>query len=172
MTRGQKRANTLLALTFAIGALAGAITTASIVKAQSKTIWMPQACYTIVRENEVEHEVKEKSVAETEVEEAPELATEQLGEFKLTAYCTCSACCGQWSDGVTATGTRATPGRTIAVDPDVIPLGSKVYINGFEYTAEDTGGAIKGKRIDVLFPTHQEALNFGVQYAEVAIITE
>lgn len=168
MTRGQKRANLLLAIAFFIGALGGAATTAAVVKAQSKTIWMPQACYTVIRENEVET----KAVEEEEVEEAPKLETKNLGRFKLTAYCTCAKCCGQWADGATATGTRATPGRTIAVDPDVIPLGSKVYINGFEYTAEDTGGAIKGKRIDVLFPTHQEALNFGVQYAEVAIITE
>lgn len=96
--------------------------------------------------------------------------TPSLGEFKLTAYCTCEKCCGKWADGVTYTGTQATPGRTVAVDPDVIPLGSKVSINGKEYTAEDIGGAVKGNRIDVLFPTHQDALNFGVQYAEVAIL--
>lgn len=95
--------------------------------------------------------------------------TTSLGEFKLTAYCTCSKCCGQWADGITYTGTEATPGRTIAVDPKVIELGSTVIINGTEYIAEDIGGAIKGNRIDVLFPTHQEALEFGIQYADVSI---
>lgn len=174
MTRGQKRATALLALTFTAGALGGALTTVSIVKAHDRTIWMPQACYTIVREAEVEAIVEETAVEETEVvnlpEEAPALNEIHLGDFKLTAYCTCSKCCGQWADGITATGTKATPGRTVAVDPDVIPLGSKVFINGFEYTAEDTGGAIKGHRIDILFPSHQEALNFGVQYGEVSII--
>ena len=70
---------------------------------------------------------------------------------------------------MTYTGTEATAGRTVAVDPDVIPLGSTVYIDGAEYIAEDIGGAIKGRRIDVLLPTHEAALEFGVQYADVAI---
>lgn len=89
-----------------------------------------------------------------------------LGEFKLTAYCACLKCCGK-TDGITATGTKATQGRTIAVDPKVIPYGSEVIINGHTYIAEDCGGAIKNNRIDVYFDSHQEALNFGVQYAEV-----
>lgn len=95
--------------------------------------------------------------------------TTDLGEFKLTAYCTCAKCCEEWADGITYTGTQATAGRTIAVDPEVIPLGSTVYINGAEYVAEDIGGAIKGNRIDVLHTTHQEALEFGIQYADVSI---
>ena len=95
---------------------------------------------------------------------------EHLGEFMLTAYCTCSKCCEQYADGLTSTNVEAVPGRTIAVDPRVIPMGSTVYINGTEYTAEDTGGAIKGNRIDVLFPSHQEALEFGIQYADVSYI--
>lgn len=95
---------------------------------------------------------------------------ESLGEFKLTAYCPCEKCCGEWADGITYTGTVATAGRTVAVDPRVIPLGSTVRINGHDYIAEDIGGAIKENRVDVFFDTHQEALQFGVQYADVAII--
>lgn len=95
---------------------------------------------------------------------------ESLGEFKLTAYCPCEQCCGEWADGITYTGTRATEGRTVAVDPSVIPLGSTVRINGHDYIAEDIGGAIKENRVDVFFDTHQAALQFGVQYADVAII--
>ncbi len=101
------------------------------------------------------------------IETNPEIRN--MGEFRLTAYCTCEKCCGQWADGLTYTGTVATPGRTVAVDPDVIPLGSTVYINGAEYIAEDIGGVIKGGRIDVLFATHQEALEFGVQKAYISI---
>lgn len=100
----------------------------------------------------------------------PEPEPESLGEFKLTAYCPCAKCCGEWADGITYTGTIATAGRTIAVDPAVIPLGSTVRINGQDYIAEDIGGAIKENRVDVFFDTHQEALQFGVQYADVAII--
>ena len=49
----------------------------------------------------------------------------------------------------------------------MIPMGSHVIIDGHEYIAEDTGGAIKGNRIDVFFDSHQDALNFGVKYMTV-----
>lgn len=111
----------------------------------------------------LETEPEPEEVAEIE----PEL--QSLGTFKLTAYCPCPQCCGEWADGITYTMTEATAGRTVAVDPKVIPLGSTVYINGTPYVAEDIGGAIKGNRIDVYFPDHQTALQFGVQYAEVEI---
>lgn len=100
------------------------------------------------------------------VTEAPTRQVELLGNFKLTAYCACEKCCGK-SDGITATGTKATANRTIAVDKTVIPYGTTVVINGIEYVAEDTGGAIKGNIIDIFFDNHQDAINFGVQYADV-----
>lgn len=108
----------------------------------------------------------------TEVIEVTEPDNYYLGEFKLTAYCPCSSCCGQWADGITATGTTAKAGRTIAVDPSVIPYGSEVIINGHTYVAEDCGGAIKGNRIDIYFDSHSEALEFGIQYADVYIVGE
>ena len=95
-----------------------------------------------------------------------------LGEFKLTAYCNCKKCCGKWAGGPTASGKMPKQGRTIAVDPKVIPLGSKVVINGITYIAEDTGSAIKNKRIDVYFDSHKEALKFGVQYAKVYVVID
>ena len=106
---------------------------------------------------------------------------ESLGEFKLTAYCSCEKCCGEWAlnrpkdengkDIVYgSTGTILVAGTSIATDPSVIPYGSQVEINGHIYTAHDTGGAIQGNRIDVYFDNHQDALNFGVQYAEVFLI--
>lgn len=96
-----------------------------------------------------------------------------LGTFDITAYCGCAACCG-WSTGITATGTKATEGRTISVDPAIIPLGSKVVIQFedgtiHEYTAEDTGSAIKGRIIDLYFADHAEAWRFGRQNCEVYI---
>ena len=95
-----------------------------------------------------------------------------LGEFTITHYCACSVCCGKWADGITASGKTATAGRTIATDPKVIPLGSKVVINGWEYVAEDTGGAIKGNRIDIYVDDHKEALNLGKYKAEVQQVRE
>ncbi|WML28493.1 3D domain-containing protein [Neobacillus sp. OS1-33] len=59
----------------------------------------------------------------------------------------------------------------MAVDPSVIPLGSKVYVEGFgEAIAADTGGAIKGKRIDIFIPSEQDALDFGVKKLKVTIL--
>jgi len=85
-----------------------------------------------------------------------------LGKFLITAYCTCRVCCGVYSGGNrTASGTVPTSNRTIAVDTDVIPFKTKVVINGQVYVAEDRGSAIKGKRIDMFFMTHKEALRWG-----------
>ena len=85
-----------------------------------------------------------------------------LGQFVITAYCTCRVCCGVYSGGNrTASGTVPTSNRTIAVDTNVIPFRTKVVINGQVYVAEDRGGAIKGKRIDMFFMTHKEALRWG-----------
>ena len=92
-----------------------------------------------------------------------------MGEFRLTAYCACKKCCGSSADGITATGTVPVQGRTIAVDEDVIPYGSEVIINGHTYTAEDCGGSIIGKRIDIYFDSHEEALEFGVQHEKVIL---
>lgn len=87
--------------------------------------------------------------------------------FTITHYCKCSKCCGEWSDEPTASGKWPKEGRTIAVDPKVIPLGTKVNINGQEYIAEDTGSAIKGNRIDVYCDNHSEALSKGKYTANV-----
>lgn len=110
-----------------------------------------------------------------EITEEPTEAEEELidlGEFRITAFCACPVCCGEWSDGITYTGTVATEGRTIAVDPDVIPLGSVVEINGAEYVAEDIGSAIRGKRLDIFFSDHNDALVWGVQDLEVYLVEE
>ncbi len=92
-----------------------------------------------------------------------------LGIFKLTAYDACLLCCGK-TDGITATGTIAAEGRTIAVDPRVIPYGSRVMINGNIYIAEDTGKKIIGNYIDVFLNTHERAKQFGVKQAEVFLL--
>jgi len=76
------------------------------------------------------------------------------------------------ADGtITATGTKATVGRTIAVDPSVIPLGWWVYIEGIGYRrAEDTGGAIKGNKIDVYLASDSQARQFGRRKAKTVHI--
>ena len=88
--------------------------------------------------------------------------------FKVTAYCSCSKCCGKQT-GITASGTKATAGRTIAASGQ-FAFGTKLIINGKEYTVEDRGGAIQGNRIDIYMNSHAEALAGGVKYlpAQVA----
>ena len=90
----------------------------------------------------------------------------------VTAYCPCEECCPGTSDGITYTETIATEGRTIAVDPGVIPLGSIVEVNGTNYVAEDTGGAIKGKHIELYFDNHDDALAWGRQSIPVYMVEE
>ena len=91
------------------------------------------------------------------------------GTFETTAYCKCEKCCGVWSDSPTKSGTIPQEGRTIAVDPDVIPLGTQVLIDGQIYTAEDTGSAVKGNVIDIYFSDHEETEEYGRQDREVWI---
>ena len=91
-----------------------------------------------------------------------------LGRFKLTAYS--GPQLGQ-PEPITATGTAARAGRTVAVDPKVIPLGSKIYIEGLgERIAEDTGGGVKGNHIDVYLGSVPQAVRFGVQRGTVSVI--
>ena len=89
-------------------------------------------------------------------------------EVCLTAYCPCTYCCGEWADGITATGVKAQANHTIAVDPDVIPLGSWVLIGEDWYRAEDTG-AFCGNIIDIYFDDHEEAKAFGRRTAVVYV---
>ena len=92
-----------------------------------------------------------------------------IGECTITAYCPCAECCGRWADGLTATGFPALPG-VVAVDPDVIPLGSTVIIDGQKYLAADTGSGVTGNHIDICLASHEETVVYGVRTAEVWVI--
>lgn len=165
MDNGTKKSLIALGIICWIFLLIGMLIGYTLAPTREVPVYMPRAYYYPI----------ESVYAEEQVETVAELPetyqrAEDLGEFKLTAYCHCAKCNGPWVGEPTASGAEMTVGRTIAVDPEVIPLGSTVYINGFAYVAEDTGSAIKGNRIDVLLPSHDEALDFGVQYANVSII--
>ena len=87
--------------------------------------------------------------------------------YKITAYCSCSKCCGK-TTGRTASGTQATAGRTVAA-PAKFAFGTKLNIGGHIYTVEDRGGAISGNRIDIYVSSHSEALQWGVKYLPVSV---
>lgn len=93
------------------------------------------------------------------------------GKFKASFYCPCAKCVGEKKIVRTSTGNLPYPHKTIAVDKNVIPLHSIVYIKGLGfYVADDTGGDIKGNRIDIFVNNHQEALKLGTKTVEVYIL--
>lgn len=97
-----------------------------------------------------------------------------IGDFKLTHYCNepYEHICG-YGNGLTATGTNVTTGRTIAVDPSVIPYGTVVYIEGYGFrVAEDCGGSVDGNHIDIAVDLHSEAMSMGVKYGGVWILVK
>lgn len=125
----------------------------------------------------------EKPAGWAEKMERAKETKKSLGVFSLTAYCSCEICCGEFAKNrpldengkeivYGAIGQRLIPSYSIAVDPNVIPYGSKVEIDGSVYCAQDCGGGIKGHSIDVYFSDHQDALNFGVQHKEVFLLGE
>jgi uncharacterized protein YabE (DUF348 family) len=124
-----------------------------------------------------EQQIKEKqdkvvAVGTKELEYQVSRGEETGTEFYVntTAYTAfCNGC-----SGITATGIdlRANPNmKVIAVDPSIIPLGTKVYVEGYGYAiAADTGGAINGYKIDVYFPTKAEAFRWGVRKVKIKIL--
>ena len=96
-----------------------------------------------------------------------------LGEFVYTYYCDERRphICG--GAGYTASGAPTEVGTTIAVDPTVIPLGTMVYIEGIGLRiAQDTGGAVKGNKIDILLPTHDECFEQTIINGGVWIVSK
>ncbi|MBU0699990.1 G5 domain-containing protein [bacterium] len=88
-----------------------------------------------------------------------------------TAYSRHVQSCGKWAKwGRTRSGLKAKYG-VVAVDPTVVPLGTKLYVEGYGHAiAADTGSAIKGKRIDLCFDTHQEAVRYGCKQIKVYVL--
>lgn len=86
-----------------------------------------------------------------------------------SAYCACVKCCGK-TNGITASGTKATAGRTIAA-PKNYAFGTKIEIAGMgTYIVEDRGGAITGNKIDIYFDSHAEALKFGRRNLQIKVL--
>lgn len=113
--------------------------------------------------------LQEEPVAE---EPVPVESQHETKEITVTATAYTASCEG--CSGITATGVNIKDNpdkKVISVDPSVIPLGTEVYVEGYGYAvAADTGGAIKGNKIDVFIPDKQDAINWGKQQVEVKIL--
>ncbi len=95
---------------------------------------------------------------------------ESLGFFTATAYCPNSESSGKQS--LTYSGTVPQPQHTISADITILPLGTKVMIDGIVYTVEDIGSSVKGNKVDIFFASRGEALNFGRQTKELFAVIE
>lgn len=87
-----------------------------------------------------------------------------LGYYRLTAYCPCPKCCGDWSGGLTSSGVAPKAGVTVGCNS--ISADTNIVINGHLYIVQDTGN-MSSDTIDIFMNNHDEALQFGVQYADV-----
>lgn len=150
------------------------------------------ACHDDLKEaqskSHLTHQVELKSELKSELKQELKQEVKQeewksLGEFKVTAYCSCVRCCSIWAKNrpldengkeivYTASGERAEAGKTIAVDTSVIPFGTEVKIGDTVYTAQDTGSAVKGNVIDIYFDSHKDAVKHGAKYLEVEVRNE
>lgn len=89
----------------------------------------------------------------------------------VTAYCPCDKCCGKYGWGyTTASGHKIKHGDKFVAASKSVPFGTMIDIPGYgKVPVLDRGGAIRGNRLDVYFPTHKEALNWGKQTLKVRI---
>ena len=87
--------------------------------------------------------------------ELPEESPYYLGEFQVTGYCSCTICCGEKEERLTKSETVPRASHTVAADPSVIPLGTRIVIDDVVYTVEDTGKAVEGMRLDIFFDSHE-----------------
>lgn len=112
---------------------------------------------------------------QTVTKEGLTFGVKKIIEATLTAYDAGPVSTGKTEDhpeyGITYTGTRVEEGRTVAVDPTVIPFGWWIYIDGYGFRrAEDKGSAIKGNKVDIYFDSYEEAVTFGRKKGKVYII--
>ncbi|MDD4889278.1 MAG: 3D domain-containing protein [Phycisphaerae bacterium] len=108
--------------------------------------------------------------------ELPSLQPVRTVRMRVTAYCACERCCGPNACGITASGARisADGGRFVAADTSVLPFNTRVIVPGYAgdipVRVLDTGGAIRGRRLDVYFRSHRAAQAWGVRNVDVQIL--
>ena len=114
----------------------------------------------------LQYGIRTEETTETREETTTIQVGESLGNVVTSGYCNCPICCGVWSGGPTASGAMPQANHTIAVDAanPFLPMGTKVVMNGVEYTVEDTGNfAQYGVQFDVYYDSHSAASAHGHQ---------
>ena len=97
----------------------------------------------------------------------------RIVKMRVTGYCHCSKCCGDFADGITANGHKIRPGDTFVAADKRYSFGTEMviegYSNGKSIKVLDRGGAIRGNKLDAFFHTHQQALEWGVRHIDVKV---
>ena len=123
--------------------------------------------------SEIQTKVNASAVEVKPATETANSAEWQTVRMRVTAYCPCAKCCGEYSDGITACGHKIQAGDTFAAADKRYPFGTEMiiagYNNGEPIKVLDRGGAIRGNRLDVFFHTHKEALQWGVRHLDVKV---
>jgi 3D (Asp-Asp-Asp) domain-containing protein len=136
-----------------------------LVKPQTETVGKYRKAVPIVEEVIVPKIVEKEPIIVCEVAPKPSKKVRVDNRISMTVLSTAYAPTGN----LTYTETVPMEGRTIAVDKNVIPLGTKVHIKGYgDYIAEDTGGLVKGKRIDIFMDSKRDCIEFGVKHLEIS----
>jgi 3D (Asp-Asp-Asp) domain-containing protein len=116
------------------------------------------------------------STASDPVDNSGQSGEWQTVQMRVTAYCPCKKCCGEYSDGVTANGHKIRPGDAFVAADKEYPFGTEIiiagYKNGQPVKVLDRGGVIVGNRLDVFFHSHEEALKWGVRHLSVKVRRE
>lgn len=143
-------------------------------------VWKPE--YDIPAINYAYMTQEQIEAAESEsIEDSLLVAATKIENVKVTHYCVCEKCCGKSTShpdyGVTASGRYATPYVSVAVDTNIISLGSDVLVDYGDgvleyYRADDTGSGVGGKHIDLCVSSHEEAINLGVRTATVYVVPQ
>ena len=113
---------------------------------------------------------QEEQKVETNTEPAEKW---RIVRMRVTGYCPCSKCCGEYADGITANGHKIQPGDTFVAADKRYSFGTEMVIEGYSsgktIKVLDRGGAIRGNKLDAFFHTHQEALEWGVRHIDVKV---
>jgi len=153
----------------AVGASEGEPVSAGVIESNSEELLMPLAAVETVDAIGLPGHVDGLLIAN-----APAHLPRLLW-MEVTAYCACKKCCGPDAQGLTASGKRVNynDGRFVAADTGVLPFGTKLSIPGYHQgdvvEVIDRGGAIKGQKLDLYFPTHEAALDWGRQWVAVTV---
>lgn len=140
--------------------------------------WKPEYDIPATEYAYITDEMLDEIEAET-IEDALLSQATKIENVTVSHYCLCKKCCGKSPDhpayGITASGRKATPYVTVAVDPAKIPLGSDVLVDYGDgvieyYRADDTGSGVNGNHIDLCVSTHEEARNLGLRNATIYFV--